>query len=288
MEIKWVQTFIVAAKYENFRKTADDLFLTQPAITKHIQKLEQYLHTPLFQKNGKAVVLTPAGHQFLPFAKAFVRQYEQGLSEFELWKKGFHRKLTLAVAPQIASSVLPAILRKFMEQHRDIEVYINIRSSYEIGEDISEGKADLGLSRIPPNQPNVTSTIVHEDTVVLVGPLQCNEDDEATVLTNYRLLTHNHPAYWNDLLHDVKRYYANVRMMKVNQMEITKRFIEQGLGVSYLPTTVIRSEVQQQQLVIIPSVKIDSPTSLTYAVTKVQTDEAKAFIHFFQQEMVTI
>lgn len=69
MDIKWIKIFIVAAKYENFRKTSEELFLTQPAITKHIKRLEEHLHIQLFDRNGKSITLTSAGYHFLPHAK---------------------------------------------------------------------------------------------------------------------------------------------------------------------------------------------------------------------------
>ena len=64
-----MKTFIVAAKYENFRKASEELFLTQPAITKHIKRLEEHLNIQLFGRNGKAIALTSAGYHFLPHAK---------------------------------------------------------------------------------------------------------------------------------------------------------------------------------------------------------------------------
>ena len=53
MDIKWLKTFVTAAKYENFRKASEELFLTQPAVTKHIKRLEDHLHINLFERKGK-------------------------------------------------------------------------------------------------------------------------------------------------------------------------------------------------------------------------------------------
>lgn len=50
MEIKWLKTFIIAASYENFSQASEDLFLTQPAVSKHIQRLQQELGDELFEK----------------------------------------------------------------------------------------------------------------------------------------------------------------------------------------------------------------------------------------------
>ncbi|MBS4195958.1 LysR family transcriptional regulator [Lederbergia citri] len=289
MDMKWLKTFIIAAKYENFRKTSEELFLTQPAVTKHIRRLEENLNSKLFERTGKNIVLTAAGHKFLPYAREMMAVYEQGLEDFESWKQGFNRKLTIATAPQIASSFLPAILRSFTEQHPDIEVLINIVKSYEIGDEISSGRADLGLTRIKPMQTNINFQIIHEEPVFLVGPsiptLE-SKYDEMTALQKYTLITHNHPAYWDDLLNAVKRYYPSIRTMKVNQIEITKQFIEQGLGISYLPATMVKEEIKTKRLLEIKADKISPPTSSTYFLTKVVTEETNEFLGFLKEAIL--
>ncbi|WP_342744342.1 LysR substrate-binding domain-containing protein [Oceanobacillus rekensis] len=148
-----------------------------------------------------------------------IAKYEQGLDGFESWKQGYVRKLTIAVAPQIASSVLPLILRSFMNENLKIEIIINVLKSYEIGEEINVGRADLGLTRIKPIHSNINCHVIHEEPVILVGPNVDKKEyeyDEKMLLQKYRLITHNHPTYWDNLLNDIKRYYPTVRTMKVN------------------------------------------------------------------------
>ncbi len=246
MDIKWLKTFIAAATYENFRKTSEELFLSQPAITKHIKRLEEHLNVQLFERTGKTIALSAAGYRFLPYAQEIVLKYDQGIDDFKSWKQGYRRKLTIAAAPQIASSILPFVLRGFIDENPDIEVLINILNSYEIGEEISAGRADVGLTKIEPVQTNINWYTGSEEPVILVGPDMKgtgDELDEKAVLKKYRLITYNHPEYWDNLLNDIKRYYPAVRTMKVNQIEITKRFIEQGLGISCLPYSMVKEEI---------------------------------------------
>lgn len=281
MEIKWIKTFIITAKYENFRKTSEELFLTQPAVTKHIKRLEENLNIRLFDRLGNRVTLTTAGHRFLLHAKEFMTKYEQGMEEFESWKQGYKQKLVIAVAPQIASSFLPSLLRNFMDQYPEIEVIINIVNSYNIGEEVSSGRADLGLSRILPYQTNIKSEAVHRDPVIFVGPNDCQSLlDESAILQKYRLITHNHPDYWDQLLNQIKKHHPNVRTMAVNQVEVTKRFIEEGLGVSFLPQTMVKEEIAKNRLVEIKPDKINPPQSSTYLLTKVETEEVLTFVRF--------
>lgn len=286
MDIKWIKTFVVTAKFENFRKASEELFLTQPAVTKHIKRLEENLNTQLFERIGTKVILTPAGHQFYLYAKELLTRYEKGMEEFESWKQGYNRKLVIATAPQIASSFLPSIVRHFIDEHPNIEVIINILNSYDIGEEISVGKADIGLSRLLPIQTNIKANIVHKEPVILVGPNEVSDLNEQTAIQKYRLITHNHPDYWDHLLNNIKKHYPTVQTMKVNQIEVTKRFIEEGLGISYLPFTMIKDEITMNKLVEIKTDKITLPTSYTYVLTKVESDEVLAFINFLENKLI--
>lgn len=277
LDIKWLKTFILAAKYGNFRRASEELFLTQPAVTKHIKRLENHISIDLFERTGKQVALTPAGYKFLPYAEEMVKTYEEGMQEFERWKQGYNRKLTIAAAPQIAASILPVFLRGFIDDHPEMEVIIHVVKSFEIGEMVSLGKADIGLTRIKPIQTDVSCKVIHKEPVILVAPFM-NADamlNEEQLLHQYRILTNNHPAYWGSLLTNIKKYYPRIQTIPVSQMEITKRFIEQGLGVSYLPVTMVQEELAAQKMVQVKQDKIESPTSFTYVLTKIETPEVK-------------
>lgn len=288
MDIRWLKTFVVAAGFENFRKASEELYLTQPAISKHIKRLEEHLQIGLFERSGKKVILTDAGHYFLPFAKKLILSYEEGMEHFESWKQGYHRKLTIAAAPQIASSFLPPLLRAFMDENDDIEVLINVVNSFEIGDEVNAGRAELGLTRVLPIQMNLNTETVHNEPVVLVGANvggKINSIKESQVLLDYRLITNNHPDYWDTLLKDVKKHYPNVRTMAVNQIEVTKKFIENGLGVSYLPVSMVKDEIEADNLIEIKPEKIVAPDSETYVLTKVETEEARSFIAFVKESL---
>jgi LysR family transcriptional repressor of citA len=289
MDIKWLKTFIVAAKYENLRRASEDLFLTQPALSKHIKGLEDHLNTKLFDRVGKNISLTPAGYKFLLYATEIVDKYEINMEEFEGWKQGYNRKLIIAVAPQIASSVLPDILRGFIDEYPHIEVIVNIVNSFNIGEQIRLGKADIGISRMEPIQKDLSYTVIHRDSVILVAPSKKEKEqkeyfpNEAEIFKQYRVLTNNHPTYWGSLLTEIKRYYPSIRTIQVTQIEISKRFIEKGLGVSYLPLSMVREELKHQKMIEVKQDKITSPTSYTYVVTKIETPEVQLFISFLMR-----
>lgn len=285
MEMKWLRTFVIAAEYENFRKASELLFLTQPAVTKHIQRLEEYLQGRLFVRTGKTVMLSVEGHRFLPIAKTILAEYEEGMTTFEAWRHGYVKQLTIATAPQIASSILPAILKDFMVNEPKIEVLINVINSYEVINEVVKGQVDLGLTRTYTPQSSLQCEVAFEEPVVLVAPYSTEIEQEAKLLQTYRLITHNHPVYWDDLLREIKRFYSTIKTLKVNQIEVTKKFIEQGLGVSYLPYSMVEKEIKANLLKLVVPDKVSIPISQTYIVTKVMTPETTAFMKFFKEEI---
>lgn len=286
METKWLQTFIVAAAYENFRKASEVLYVTQPAVTNHIKRLEDYLQVALFERDGKRVTLSAAGVHFLPIAKSMVAEVERGLRKFDAWKQGYTQQLTIAAAPQIASSILPVMVKKFMEQSPEIELLVHVINSYDVIAEVAKGQAHIGFTRTYTPQASVTCEIMFEEPVVFVAPAHSAVEQEADVFHHYRLITDNHPVYWDDLLIEVKRFYPNVKVLKVNQVEVSKRFIEQGLGVSYLPYSMVEKEVEARTMKLIGPKKVALPISQTYVVTKIITPEVANFIAFLKEEMV--
>lgn len=282
MNIHWLQTFIKAAETENFRQASEVLYITQPAVTKHIQRLEGELDIQLFERIGKSVKLTQAGLFFLPRAKEIIDSFDCSMADFNAWKQGYTKKLSLACAPQIASSFLPPILNRFVNSFPHIDIHVDIAKSYDIGEKVSSGVVDIGLARMPSAYANTTSIIVHEEPIVLAGPI-VKKADEAFLLANYRLLTHNHPGYWEALLKELKRENPHVKTMTVSQIEVTKRFIEAGLGVSYLPKSMVQEELLAGKLSVYPSAAPKKQMSITYLIEKVATNEAKLFKRFLLQ-----
>ncbi|WP_257352013.1 LysR family transcriptional regulator [Pseudalkalibacillus decolorationis] len=286
MQINWLRTFIVAAECENFRLASEKLFISQPTVTVHIHHLEQVLGIKLFEKNGRNIELTPAGKHYIYHAKKVVQGYNQGLQSLSSWQQGYDRKLTLAVSPLIASSILSYIVKRFMERFPQIEVVVQVYESQEIGNKVMLGDANLGISRIKPIQPELTCEALYEDPVILIAqhdggdpesspPIELND-----LLRNDVLLTHNHPLYWDDLLTGVRSIYPHLRTMVVSQVHVTKRFIEEGIGFSFLPRSSVRRELLEGRVLEVHTQDVRLPMTYTYLVQKDQSEEVQQFIEF--------
>ncbi len=292
MNMNWLRTFVAAATFENFREASEKLYLAQPTVSVHIQQLEKHIGSKLFIKSGRRVVLSEAGRQFLPHASKMVEQYEQSLRHMTGWRQGYHRKLTLAVSPLIAATVLPYVLHQFMKNYPSIEVVVKVSESNEIGELIAKNFVDFGLSRMKSIQPHVINEEIGADPIVLVVPHDGGDAETSLPLslsefcTHSTLLTHSHPGYWDDLLIELRSRYEGIRTMVVSQVHITKRFIEEGLGFSFLPRSSVQRELLEGRMLQVDTSEIRLPEVHTYLVYHHLSDEAEIFKEFIEKNII--
>jgi LysR family transcriptional repressor of citA len=286
MEFQWLNTFVVAAETGNFRQTAELLFISQPSVTVHIKLLEKELGMQLFLREGKKVKLTEAGKRYVTHAKKLLEVYQDGLEDLNSFSQGYTSNLTLAISPLIADTILPYVVKSYTRQHPEVEISIKIIESMDIEEAVLMEEVDLGLSCLKSLHPDLLCELLYPDRVILVAPHDGRDAesapplDEEEVLTANYLLTHNHPGYWDGLCRIIKSKFPGVKMMKVSQVHITKRFIVEGLGVSFLPTSTVRRELLEGTLLEVNCHTLNLPEANTYAIMKYNHSKQQEFLKF--------
>jgi LysR family transcriptional regulator, repressor for citA len=286
MELNWIKTFLTAAECNHFRKTAELLYISQPTVTVHIKQLEKELGVLLFQREGKKVKLTEEGRRYLKHARNLMEVYESGMADLQTHSQGYTTKLSIAISPLIADTILPYVLKKYLDKHPEVEITVKIIESEEIEKAVLKEEVDIGISCLQSYHSELESILLYQDKVILVAPHDGRDFesafplDEEEILTSNYLLTHNHPGYWDRLSKTVKLFYPSIRMMKVSQVHITKRFIVEGLGVSYLPTSTVRRELLEGRLLQVDSHSFTLPEANTYAIMKYNHDLQKEFLKF--------
>lgn len=174
-----------------------------------------------------------------------------------------------------------------MNKHPTVEVSVKVLESEEIEKAVLSEEIDLGLSCLETTDRELHCQILFTDEVKLIVPHDGADAesapplDEEEILTSNYLLTENHPVYWQSLTREVKHKYPNIKMMKVSQIHITKRFIIEGLGVSFLPLSTVRRELLEGWLLEV-STTIPLPKAHTYAIIKHNHSKRQEFMTFLQ------
>lgn len=264
MEIQLLKTFILAAEKENFREVAEGLMMTQPAVTKQIQKLEKELNFRLFDRVQKRVVLNANGHYFLPRAMQLVALEEQISQEMQAFLAGYSQKITIGVAPQIANSTLPFVIQHFKQFQPDVNIQIDILPSNEIAEAVFRQEVDIGLSKVPSTRELLTTMIANEP-VMIVSAQPFEVKDFHRLLNKFPIYTHSFSPYWEQIEKYLPR---NCQIERLNQTEVIKTFIKQGMGIAFLPKSVVQTEVEKGELFTqLPQID-EAILSATFVYTK--------------------
>lgn len=292
MDLRLLRTFQVAARHLNFNQAAEALYLSQPTVSKHIKQLENDLGCELFERSGRTLRLTPAGERFTVYAGRLLEQVDSTMQEFTSWLAGREQRLRVAASPMVARSVLPWILRTYRDRMPHVETVISVLVSEEIPAFVANGDAEIGFSRIEPDDPRLVGEMLYRDPVIFVAPPHADghtaEVDEAEIPSSWQeavqrfpLITHNHPGYWDDLLLAVRQAVPRIFTMVVTQVDITKRLIEEGLGVSFLPKSAVHWEIKEGRMVELPVPELVLPVAASWSVwraNKPLTEGAKAFL----------
>lgn len=129
----------------SFTKASRELFITQPAISKHIHELEIQYKTPLFERTGNQIRLTRAGELLLSHTQNLLAAYRQLDFEMNLLTNNFSGELKLGASTTISQYVLPPVLSSFIKKFPEIKVSLLNGNSRDIEQALRDGKITLGL-----------------------------------------------------------------------------------------------------------------------------------------------
>lgn len=164
-----LKVFQSVAKNLSFTKASQELFVSQPAITKHIQELETCYQTRLFDRQGSKISLTEAGELLLKHSEKILDDYKQLEYEMHLLHDEYIGELKLGASTTIAQYVLPPLLANFITKFPQINLSLINGNSRGVEVALQEHRIDLGLVEgIFFRLPNLKYTAFLQDELVAV------------------------------------------------------------------------------------------------------------------------
>lgn len=163
-----LKVFYSVATNLSFTKASKELFISQPAISKHIHELEVQYKTPLFDRTGNRIVLTRAGELLLSHTNTLLAAYRQLDFEMNLLTDNVCGELRLGASTTIAQYVLPPILSSFVRKFPDIRVSLLNGNSHDIEKALRDGKITLGLVEGYARQSSLHYTPFMKDELVVI------------------------------------------------------------------------------------------------------------------------
>lgn len=140
-----LQVFYSVASNLSFTKAADELYITQPAVTKNIKELENNLKVNLFERNKGGITLTKAGKLLMKYTETFFEQEKELEYKMGMLRHSLSGNLRLGASTTIGQYILPTILAEFTKTNSNIEVSLLSKNSEEIEKDVLSRDIDLGI-----------------------------------------------------------------------------------------------------------------------------------------------
>ncbi len=154
--------FLAAADSGSIQGAARMLSISQPAVTKSIRLLEEYLNATLFDRSKRGVTLTELGQDFYKRARQIEDEWNAGLADISAAKQGARGVLRLGVGPTYAAAFLPAVLEKLTRQYPNIEVSVRTGVGTELLPALRTGEISMyagGLDELDPSDADLFDTI---------------------------------------------------------------------------------------------------------------------------------
>lgn len=290
MEIDQIKTFLAVAAQGGFRRAAEVLSVSQPAVSARIQALEDSLGASLFARGGAKLSLTPAGRTLRPYAEQLLRDIAQARQAVHELQPSAAGALRVAAALSICTYFLPDVLKRYQSAHPKTMVTVRAGHSKEVLKMVLDGEADMGVARAL-NHPDIETTTLRDDPLILTGhPRHPNARVPRTrleQLETWPLIFYDRGSSDWTLTQGLFRragLLPNV-VLEVESIEAAKRMIERGLGLGFLPLIAAAQELRSGRLRAIEIVDAE-PLHRNLDVIRLRhqplTGEAVAFLKLLQ------
>jgi len=240
-EILDLRAFLNVVDLGSFHRAAEALNLSQPALSRRIQKLEQVIGAPLLERTTRHVAPTALGNELIPLVQRMLEEFDGSL--FGLRELGPNRGglVTIACLPTAAFYFLPTVIRQFNEEYPNIRFRILDLPATDGLQAVSRGEVEFGINIMGTSDPDLTFERLAEDPFVLAArrdhPLALKEHVGWQDLEPYQLIT-VHRSSGNRTLLDAALAKSNIKLRwfyEVTHLSTSLGLVEAGLGISVLP-----------------------------------------------------
>lgn len=284
--------FYTVSLHKNISGAAKELFISQPAISKAISKLEQNLNTKLFTRSSRGVTLTFEGELLFEQVKKAFLSIKYGEQQLKRAAGLGVSTLSIGVSTTLCKYVLLPYLKQFIKDNPHIKVSISCQSSLETIDAIEKGTLDIGLVGIPANQENLVYVPIAEiqDTFIATKTylknLKIREGtDKNHLFQNAAFMMLNKENMSRKFIDSYlsKNQIEIGNLLEIDTMDLLIEFAKIDLGIACVIRNFVEEELKQGTLVEIPLKHSLSKRKIgfVYEDSEHVTDSMKHFISYF-------
>lgn len=293
MNINYWLTFIATVDKGTLSAAATELHLTQPAVSKQLQALEEYFGVRLLERRGREVQLTAAGKICYRHARAIVRHLEQTRRELAEHVELLRGRLHLGASTTPGQYILPRLMGAFRREYPRVEVALEVAGTQEVLRRLQVGEIDLGVVGAGSRVRSLFFNRFAEDELVLIVP-PGSPLAAAAAVTPRELK--GQPLIWREAASGTRQVVEERLeaagfiikpeqvVMELGSIEAIISAVEAGLGISLVSRWAADKSIRLGRVVIVPVQGVELKRDL-YLVRRRQPLDpaAEAFVGFLHQ-----
>lgn len=291
LTFRQLSVFEAVARHLSFSRAAQELHLTQPAVSMQIKQLEENVGTALFEQLGKKIYLTEAGHELYHYSRVIAQQLTEAeavLSELKGLKRG---QLKISVA-STANYFAPQLLATFSQRFPTITVSLNVTNRQALLQQLASNEMDMAIMGQPPEGLDLVAESFMDNLLVVIAPTN-------HPLTRKKSIPLGRLAQETFLMREegsgtriaMERYFeANgVKIqagMQMNSTEAIKQAVQAGLGLGVVSLHTVELELEARRLKIldVEGLPIRRHWYIVHRKDKRLSASAQAFKNFLLDE----
>ncbi|KTD42864.1 LysR family transcriptional regulator [Legionella parisiensis] len=286
MDITEIKSFLAVIEYRSFTLAAKRVHITQSAISKRMQKIENELGMRLFIVDGSKITLTDAANHFIPYARQMLAAYNNMVMSFKNESRAFQHHLVIGASVFVSHYILPEFLNYLKTANLPIQLHVKTIGENEIEDRINYGTVDLVIG--PEHELSAklfTKTPLWQEKFYLVVDrnhelLQINKSLSLADLANFpAIFTERGGAVREkvETLFQENQLHLNLGL-EISTMDAIKTLVEYGLGWSILPAKLIS---KQLKILNSDAMNVLIPFNAYYLKKRAEDRGINNFLHFF-------
>lgn len=295
LTFRQLSVFSSVARNLSFTRAAEELHLSQPAVSMQIRQLEDNVGIPLFEQLGKKIYLTEAGQELYHYSRAIselLGEAESVLSELKGLQRG---KLRIAVA-STANYVAPQLLAAFSQRFPTVTVSLDVTNRQALLEELENNEIELAIMGQPPEGLDLVAESFVENPLVVIAPVNhplAAENNIPLSRLEQETFLVREPGSGTRIA--MERYFSKhhvhiLQGMQMNSSEAIKQGVQAGLGLSVVSLHTVELELEANRLAVldVEGLPIKRYWYIVHRRGKRLTSAALAFKRFMLEEAATL
>ncbi|MFC4479693.1 LysR family transcriptional regulator [Flavobacterium chungangensis] len=260
-----LKVFYTVALRLNFTKAATELYITQPAVSKHIQELEETYKTKLFERNGSKIALTPAGKILLKYTKSIFDIYREIDFEMSSFNKERQGLLRLGASTTISQYIISPVLARFHQKQKDIKVNLLNGNTEQIENALINKEIEIGIVEGQSKNQSIKYIPFLKDELVLVcnsnNPFVKQNEISVNDLKSMKFLTRERGSGTLEVIEFALKK-VNLKLtdlqieMQLGSTESIKSYLLNSDCFAFMSIHAVRKELKNKELIVLDVEKL--------------------------------